>query len=141
MPQALVVDDDTNFALGLAEAVNREGFVTRTAGSVKEAKAEMGKGMPDILLMDLHLPDGSGLDLFKELEASPSTEVVLITGQATVDTAVEALRRGASDYLTKPVDLARVQRGAGQRPAHARAARSRSAACAASCASSAASAR
>ena len=51
--------------------------------------------MPDVLLVDLHLPDGSGLDLLKELEASPATEVVLITGHASVDTAVEALRRGA----------------------------------------------
>ncbi len=109
MPAALVVDDDTNFALGLAEAVNREGFTTRVAGSVKEAKAEMGKSMPDILLVDLHLPDGSGLDMFKELEGSPSTEVVLITGQGSVDTAVEAMRRGASDYLVKPVDIGRVR--------------------------------
>jgi DNA-binding NtrC family response regulator len=109
MPAALVVDDDVNFATGLVEVVNREGFTTRMAGSVKEAKAELAKSMPDILLVDLHLPDGSGLDIFKELEASPSTEVVLITGQATVDTAVEAMRRGASDYLVKPVDIARVR--------------------------------
>jgi two-component system, NtrC family, response regulator AtoC len=109
MPAALVVDDDANFALGLAEAVNREGFTTRTAGTVKEAKAEMGKAMPDILLVDLHLPDGSGLDIFGELEGSPATEVVLITGQGSVDTAVEAMRRGASDYLVKPVDIARVK--------------------------------
>jgi two-component system, NtrC family, response regulator AtoC len=109
MPAALVVDDDVNFSAGLAEVVTREGFTARTAASVKEAKAELAKGMPDILLVDLHLPDGSGLDIFKELEASPSTEVVLITGQATVDTAVEAMRRGASDYLVKPVDIARVR--------------------------------
>lgn len=109
MPAALIVDDDVDFAMGLVEAVNREGFTTRMAGSVKEAKAEMGKSMPDILLVDLNLPDGSGLDMFKEVEGSPATEVVLITGQATVDTAVEAMRRGATDYLVKPVDIARVK--------------------------------
>jgi two-component system, NtrC family, response regulator AtoC len=65
--------------------------------------------MPDVLLVDLHLPDGSGIELFKDLEASPATEVVLITGQASVDTAVEAMRKGASDYLVKPVDMARVR--------------------------------
>jgi DNA-binding NtrC family response regulator len=109
MPAALVVDDDASFAMGLAEAVSREGFTTRTAGSVKDAKAEMGKSIPDVLLVDLHLPDGSGLDIFGELEGSPASEIVLITGQGSVDTAVEAMRRGASDYLVKPVDIARVR--------------------------------
>jgi two-component system, NtrC family, response regulator HydG len=109
MLHALLVDDDVNFALGLAEVVGREGFSTKTANTLKEAKAELARSVPDVLLVDLHLPDGSGLDLFKELEGSPGSEVILITGQATVDTAVEAMRRGASDYLIKPVDFARVK--------------------------------
>ncbi len=109
MLHALLVDDDVNFALGLAEVVSREGFSTKTANTLKEAKAELARSVPDVLLVDLHLPDGSGLDLFKELEGSPGSEVILITGQATVDTAVEAMRRGASDYVIKPVDFARVK--------------------------------
>jgi DNA-binding NtrC family response regulator len=109
MPYALVVDDDVNFGLGLAEVVTREGFTVKTAGSIKEAKAEISKAVPDVLLVDLHLPDGMGLDLFRDLEGTPATEVVLITGQATVDTAVEAMKRGASDYLVKPVDFTRVK--------------------------------
>ncbi len=109
MLHALLVDDDVNFALGLAEVVGREGFATKTANTLKEAKAEIAKSVPDVLLVDLHLPDGSGLDLFKELEGSPGAEIILITGQATVDTAVEAMRRGASDYLIKPVDFSRVK--------------------------------
>ena len=109
MLHALLVDDDVNFALGLAEVVGREGFATKTANTLKEAKAELARSVPDVLLVDLHLPDGSGLDLFKELEGSPGSEVILITGQATVDTAVEAMRRGASDYLIKPVDFSRVK--------------------------------
>ncbi|HEY2943364.1 MAG TPA: sigma-54 dependent transcriptional regulator [Vicinamibacteria bacterium] len=109
MLHALLVDDDVNFALGLAEVVGREGFATKTANTLKEAKAEIARSVPDVLLVDLHLPDGSGLDLFKELEGSPGAEIILITGQATVDTAVEAMRRGASDYLIKPVDFARVK--------------------------------
>jgi DNA-binding NtrC family response regulator len=109
MPSALVVDDDVNFGLGLAEVVTREGFTVKTAGSIKEAKAEISRAVPDVLLVDLHLPDGSGLDLFRELEGTPATEVVLITGQATVDTAVEAMKRGASDYLVKPLDFGRVK--------------------------------
>jgi two-component system, NtrC family, response regulator AtoC len=109
MPYALLVDDDVNFVTGLAEVVGREGFAAKTVHTLKEAKTEIGRTVPDVLLVDLHLPDGSGLDLFKELEGSPATEVVLITGQATVDTAVEAMRRGASDYLVKPVDFTRVK--------------------------------
>jgi two-component system, NtrC family, response regulator HydG len=109
MLHALLVDDDVNFALGLAEVVGREGFGTKTAHTLKEAKAEIAKSVPDVLLVDLHLPDGSGLDLFRELDGSPGAEIILITGQATVDTAVEAMRRGASDYLIKPVDFSRVK--------------------------------
>ena len=109
MPHALIVDDDVNFVLGLAEVVGREGFTTKAAHTLKEARAEIGRAMPDIVLVDLHLPDGTGLDLFRDLEATPATEIVLITGQASVDTAVEAMRKGASDYLVKPVDLARVR--------------------------------
>ena len=74
MPHALLVDDDVNFALGLSEVVGREGFSTKTANTLKEAKAEITRTVPDVLLVDLHLPDGSGLDLFKELDGSPATE-------------------------------------------------------------------
>jgi DNA-binding NtrC family response regulator len=109
MPHALLVDDDVNFVLGLAEVVGREGFTTKTATSLKEARSEIGKLVPDVLLIDLHLPDGSGLELVKEFEESPGPEIVLITGHGTIETAVEAMRHGASDYLVKPVDFARVR--------------------------------
>jgi len=109
MPHALLVDDDVNFVLGLAEVVGREGFTTKTATSLKEARNEIGKAVPDVLLIDLHLPDGSGIDVVKELEESPGPEIVLITGHGTIETAVEAMRHGASDYLVKPVDFARVR--------------------------------
>jgi DNA-binding NtrC family response regulator len=109
MPHALLVDDDVNFVLGLAEVVGREGFTTKTATSLKEARNEISKAPPDVLLIDLHLPDGSGLDLVKEFEESPGTEIVLITGHGSIETAVDAMRHGASDYLVKPVDFARVR--------------------------------
>ena len=109
MPHALLVDDDVNFVLGLAEVVGREGFTTKTATSLKEARNEIAKAAPDVLLIDLHLPDGSGLELVKEFEENPGSEIVLITGHGTIETAVEAMRHGASDYLVKPVDFARVR--------------------------------
>jgi two-component system response regulator AtoC len=107
MPHALIVDDDISFQLGLAEAVRHEGFTTTVAASLKEARAELASAGPDVLFIDLNLPDGNGLDLLEEMEAIPET--VLITGQASMETAVQALRRGVADYLTKPVDFARVK--------------------------------
>ncbi len=107
MPHALIVDDDLSFQLAFAEVVQREGFTIATAPSLKEAREELAKNPPHVLFLDLNLPDGSGMDLLEDVEGHPET--VLITGQASVQTAVEALRRGVSDYLTKPVDFARVK--------------------------------
>ena len=109
MPQALLVDDDEPFLAALAEAVSRESFSTRTATTLAAAKRALAAGAPDVVLIDLHLPDGNGMELLEELSAFPTTEVVLITGRASVETAVEALRRGACDYLIKPLDLARIR--------------------------------
>lgn len=112
-PRALIVDDDPGFLLGLAELVRREGFTVASAGSLKHAREEIAANPPDILLVDLRLPDGSGLDLLAGLEPATAPEVVLITGDASVETAVDALRRGAIDYLTKPVDFARIKMALG----------------------------
>jgi two-component system response regulator AtoC len=107
MPHALIVDDDLNFQLGLAELVRQEGFTTSTCSSLREAREALARTPPDVLLVDLNLPDGNGLELVQGIETLPET--VLITGQASIGTAVEALRVGVSDYLTKPVDFARVK--------------------------------
>ncbi len=111
--RALVVDDDPGFLAGVVELVKREGFEVTSASSLKEAKAELLANPPDILLVDLHLPDGSGLSLLEAFEPASKPEVVLITGSASVETAVEALRLGVADYLTKPVDFARVKMALG----------------------------
>ncbi len=109
MPHALIVDDDPNFLLPLAELVEREGFTTAVASTLKDARDLLATKPPDLLLIDLFLPDGRGIDLLGELDPGQALEVVLITGNASVDTAVEALRKGASDYLTKPLDIARLR--------------------------------
>jgi DNA-binding NtrC family response regulator len=108
MPHALIVDDDLNFRIGIAEVVGREGFTTATAGSLAEAREQIGEKDPDVVLTDLQLPDGSGLDLLPDLQER-NAETILVTGHASVETAVDALRQGAADYLTKPVDFARVK--------------------------------
>jgi len=109
MPHALVVDDDPNFLLPLAELVEREGFTTSVASSLKDARALIDSKPPDVILTDLFLPDGKGIDLLEDLDTTLPTQVILVTGHATVDTAVEALRKGVTDYLTKPLDLPRLR--------------------------------
>src|SRR5205085_2601396 len=69
----------------------------------------MSRLQPDVLLTDLQLPDGQGIELVNDLEARESTEVVLITGHASVESAVQALRLGATDYMVKPVDVERLR--------------------------------
>jgi len=110
MARALIVDDDLSFQLGLAEAVRGEGLEVSTASNLAEARAEIAAEAPDAVLLDLSLPDGNGMDLLPEVESlREPPDVILITGQATVETAIDALRHGVADYLTKPVDFARVK--------------------------------
>ena len=109
MSHALIVEDDANTREALAAVVAQEGFTTAAAGSVKEARVQLVRQRPDVVLMDLNLPDGSGIDLFEDLEDRASIETILITGYASVESAVEALRLGASDYLTKPVNIPRLK--------------------------------
>ncbi|MGE5094436.1 MAG: sigma-54-dependent transcriptional regulator [Betaproteobacteria bacterium] len=109
MSHVLIVDDDPNTREALAAIATAEGFTTAVAGGVAEARIQLVRQRPDVLIMDLKLPDGSGMDLFEDLEDRSSIETILITGHASVETAVEALRLGASDYLTKPVNLQRLK--------------------------------
>ena len=105
---ALVIDDDREFRESVALLVQREGFVVREADSLASARERLAEAPADIVLVDLSLPDGDGLELASEEAAAPSAFVV-ITGHASVDSAVDALRRGALDYLTKPVDRTRLR--------------------------------
>ena len=109
MPHALIVDDDANTRDALAAIARAEGFTTACAGGVAEARIQLVRQRPDVVLMDLRLPDGSGMDLFEDLEDRSSIETILITGHASVESAVDALRLGASDYLTKPINVQRLK--------------------------------
>ena len=109
MSHVLVVDDDANTREALLALAQAEGFTTAGAGSVEEARIQLVRQRPDVVLMDLRLPDGSGIELFEDLEDPASIETILITGHASIETAVEALRLGASDYLTKPINLQRLK--------------------------------
>src|SRR6201991_4697530 len=109
MAHALIVDDDADVVDWLQEVARMEGFTVARAHSLRDARIELGRQRPDVLLTDLRLPDGEGIELVRELDKPEATEVIVVTGHATVDSAVAALRAGASDYLVKPADLDRVQ--------------------------------
>lgn len=109
MPHVLVVDDDPNTREALADIVADEGLSVASAASVRDARSQICLQPPDVLLVDLNLPDGSGMDLFEDMEVSRNADIVLITGDASVESAVKALRLGAADYLTKPVSFKRLK--------------------------------
>ncbi|WP_420227437.1 sigma-54-dependent transcriptional regulator [Pigmentiphaga litoralis] len=109
MPHVLIVDDEPNTRAALAEIIADEGFTTAVAGDLREARIQIVRQAPDVVLTDLKLPDGTGMDLFKELEPGIPVEVILITGHASVESAVDALRLGAADYLVKPINMQRLK--------------------------------
>ena len=109
MPHALLVDDDSDAAETMAMLIANEGFTVATAGSLRDARRQMVLQEPDIVLLDLMLPDGSGMELIAEVKHLPNAELVLITGHASLDTSIQALRLGASDYLVKPMSLKQLQ--------------------------------
>ena len=105
MPHALVVDDEPDSAEMMAALISTEGFTVATAGSLRDARRQMALQEPDIVLLDLMLPDGNGMQLFDDAKQLANTEVVLITGHASLETSIQALRLGAADYLVKPLNM------------------------------------
>jgi len=104
--QVLVVDDDPIVRQACAEIAISMGFITLVAESLPAARSILARQSIDLLLLDLKLPGGSGLLLLEEIRSRyPETVVVVMTAYATVNSAVEAMRIGASDHLTKPFSL------------------------------------
>ena len=106
---ALLVDDDALFRDSLGSLVAAEGFDVRVAGSLAEARERMREATPDLVLLDLGLPDGEGTELLRESRPRATTEFVIITGNASIESAVQAIRDGALDYLTKPTEPERLR--------------------------------
>ena len=101
----LVVDDDAVFAAVLARALTRRGFEVESAAGVVEAVGKAQQFDPQFAVVDLKMPDGSGLALVEQLRRlSPAMRIVVLTGFASVATAVEAIKLGAIHYLPKPAD-------------------------------------
>jgi two-component system, NtrC family, response regulator AtoC len=110
MKRVLIVDDDRATSAGMADVVEEWGYEPEVADTVKAGWSAINKMLPDVAIVDLKLPDGSGLDLLHRIKENfPDVSVIILTGHATVDSAVKALKVGAEDYVTKPVDLPRLQ--------------------------------
>lgn len=105
LPLMLVVDDDETFRERLARALRDRHFEVMVASGHDEAVACAQRQSPEFAVVDLRMPDKSGLELVKALKAiDPETRVVVLTGYGSIATAVEAVRLGAAHYLTKPAD-------------------------------------
>ncbi len=104
--RVLVVDDDAPIRNACSEISTSLGFITQSADSVSTARLALAHCSIDILLLDLKLPGGGGLSLLEDLRVQhPQTIVIIMTAFATVNSAVESMRTGAGDYLTKPFTL------------------------------------
>jgi DNA-binding NtrC family response regulator len=105
MPRILIVDDDRATRQLTAEVLREAGHTVSEASTAREALARCKANRPDLVLLDLILPDRTGVDLLGELKALwPELQVVFLTAYPEVRSAVEAMRRGAAEYLPKPVD-------------------------------------
>jgi len=101
----LIVDDEANARAALSEILREEGYETETAADGFKALGKLGAFSPDLILTDLKMPGLDGLGLLKEARAaSPSTVLVVMTAFGTIDSAVEAIKLGAENYLTKPLE-------------------------------------
>jgi len=105
-PLAPIIDDEPDIRELLEITLARMGIDSRSAGSVKEALARLTEASYGLCLVDMRLPDGSGIDIVRHVAAEyPDTPIAVITAHGNMETAVEALKAGAFDFVSKPVDL------------------------------------
>ena len=105
-PYILIVDDEENLSFFLKTALMQKDYIVETASLLKDAKHSVQSKFPDLILLDLNLPDGSGLDLYRLIkEKRLNIPTIVITAHASVKSAVDALRLGVEDYLIKPFEL------------------------------------
>lgn len=107
MEQILIVEDDKSLNHGLCKALKNENRQTISCGTLQNAREQLACQLPDLLLLDLNLPDGNGLDLLRQIRQEKiHFPVILLTANDTDDDVVNGLEQGADDYITKPFSLA-----------------------------------
>lgn len=106
----LVLDDEEKFRAMIAQKLARRGYNVLEAGSLSEALPILRETMLNIVLLDYKLPDGEGLTLLSQIkDFQPDVQVIMLTGQGTMEIAVEAMKRGAYDFLTKPCSFSELE--------------------------------
>lgn len=105
MLSILIVEDDITFSLMLTTWLGKKGFVVRSSSSVSDAKRRLWEEAFDLVISDLRLPDSDGIDLLKWLKSThPSLPLIMMTSYAEIQTAVQAMKLGAADYIAKPLN-------------------------------------
>jgi len=106
----LVVDDEINIARGICEVLGKEGYRTLSTSNGLKALEEVRKDFFHLIIADVKMPGMSGLEFLRQVKREiPETMVVILTAYGTIETAVEAMREGAYDYLSKPIDIKRLR--------------------------------
>lgn len=102
-PKILLVDDEERFRTTLAKMLRAQGLEVTALGSGREALAELQKAPYDVMVLDVRMPDMDGIATLTEIKKiAPQVEVIILTGHASMDAAVEIMRLGGYDYLLKP---------------------------------------
>jgi DNA-binding response OmpR family regulator len=110
MKNILIIEDDSKMREGLAELLKEEGYKVESAENGKKGIDKLMEKDFDVVLTDLIMPAMGGMDVLRETKRMrPATHVILITAYATIENAVEAMKSGASDYITKPFKIDEVQ--------------------------------
>ncbi len=109
LPKMLIIDDDQIFRTRLIRALQQRGYETHAAQNAEEGIVMTKRHRPARIIVDMRMPGTNGLDLIPELvRIDPEMQIIVLTGYGSIATAVEATRRGARDYLTKPVDTEQI---------------------------------
>ena len=103
----LIVDDELEIRKIIQEILNDEGYSTSTASSAEEARIEANNKKPDLVFLDIWMPEEDGISLLKDWTSQSEAEfpVIMISGHATIETAIEATKLGAKDFIEKPVSI------------------------------------
>ncbi|HEY4644669.1 MAG TPA: sigma-54 dependent transcriptional regulator [Steroidobacteraceae bacterium] len=111
-PRILIVDDEADIRSLLREILSEEGYEVEVAADAQQARASRARQSPDLVLLDIWMPDTDGITLLREWSHTPNADcpVVMMSGHGTVETAVEATRLGAFDFVEKPLSLAKLLR-------------------------------
>jgi len=103
--KVMLIDDEQEFVETLAERLQTRGFTVSSALSGDEGLSKLPEAKPDVVVLDVLMPGKDGIQTLKEIkDVNPLIEIMMLTGHATIDTAIEGLKLGAFDYLKKPTD-------------------------------------